>query len=118
MLFANEIDPDRRFRAGAIDQIHYALGRAPTGTSYVTGAGERSPDDIHCRLTNSTGVNIPGHVVGGPNANAADPALSEYVDSREPAPAKCYLDASGSYASNEPAIDYAAPLVFAIAAVS
>jgi len=115
LLLANEVDPTEAYVEGALDQVHYVLGRTPTAYSYVTGSGEQSPQNPHSRTVESTGVNVPGNVVGGPNASGDDPVLSEYIASEDPAPAKAYVDRTGSYASNEPAIDYAAPLVFALA---
>ena len=95
----------------ARDQLHYVLGRSPTNRSYVTGAGERAPQNPHSRVAASTGINVAGNVVGGPNHNGGDPELDAYLSNRDPAPAKAYLDVQGSWASNEPALDYAAPLV-------
>lgn len=111
---AYELDAKKRYKTTAQDQIHYALGRSPTGYSYVTGTGSYAPENPHCRLTRSTDVDIPGLVVGGPNANGEDPVLTERRQSTEVAPAKCYVDSYESYGSNEPAIDYVAPLILAI----
>lgn len=115
LLLANEIESRQRYTDGALAQIHYALGRTPTGRSYVTGAGEYDPEHPHCRLTNSLDVTIPGHVVAGPNRHGDDPVLAQYLNDANPPPGKCYVDDSESYASNEPAIDYIAPLILAIA---
>jgi len=115
LLLANEVDPAEEYVTGALDQVHYVLGRTPTAYSYVTGSGEQAPQNPHSRTVESTGINVPGNVVGGPNASGDDPTLSEYIASESPAPAKAYVDRTGSYASNEPAIDYAAPVVFALA---
>ena len=115
LLLANELEANEAYVAAAKDQIHYVLGRTPTTYSYVTGSGETAPQNPHSRTVESTGVNVPGNVVGGPNANGDDPTLSEYIETEDPPPAKAYVDETGSYASNEPAIDYAAPLVFALA---
>ncbi|WP_123536789.1 glycoside hydrolase family 9 protein [Halosimplex salinum] len=116
LLLANEIEPNEAYVEAALDQIHYVLGRTPTTYSYVTGSGETAPQNPHSRTVESTGINVPGNLVGGPNASADDPELAELIEDESPPPAKCYLDVTGSYASNEPAIDYAAPLVFALAA--
>lgn len=117
LCFAYEIEPREGYKTTALDQIHYVLGRTPTGFSYVTAAGNRTPENPHCRLTDRKDIDIPGQVVGGPNQNADDPVLAELHQSGETAPAKCYVDSNESYGSNEPAIDYAAPLVLAIASI-
>lgn len=117
LLLANKIDANQSYTEGALAQIHYALGRTPTGQSYVTGAGKHAPENPHCRQSASLDMTIPGQVVGGPNREGNDPVLSEHIAAVDPPPAKCYVDMRKSYASNEPAIDNAAPLIFAIAAV-
>ena len=114
-LLADAVEPDERYRAAALDQVHYVLGRTPTGYSYVTGAGENPPRDTHDRVRASTGTYVPGYLVGGPNADGGDPALDDLIETENPPPAKCYVDERPSFASNEWAIDYSAPLVFALA---
>ncbi|MFB6152578.1 MAG: glycoside hydrolase family 9 protein [Haloarculaceae archaeon] len=116
LLLADGVESNATYRARARDQVHYVLGRTPTTRSYVTGSGEKAPQNPHSRLVESTGINVPGNVVGGANAEGGDPELDELVRTENPPPAKCYLDVTGSYASNEPALDYAAPLVPLLAA--
>jgi endoglucanase len=116
LLLADAVESNADYRAAARDQIHYVLGRAPTDHSYVTGSGERAAQNPHSRLVASTGINVPGNVVGGANHDGGDPELDAYLASQDPAPAKSYLDVQPSYASNEPALDYAAPLVPLLAA--
>jgi endoglucanase len=43
--------------------------------------------------------------------------MEAYIEAEKPPPAKAYLDDEAAYSVNEPAIDYAAPLVFALANV-
>jgi endoglucanase len=72
----------------------------------------------HHRPSASDGIAepIPGLMAGGPNnslTNGAfqDPALVAKIPLSTP-PARCYLDDVNSYASNEIAINWNAPLVF------
>ena len=51
-------------------------------------------------------VMVPGLMVGGPNTNAEDGVYEKGLGARG------YVDDSKSYASNEYAIDYNAPVVF------
>jgi len=111
LVLADEVAGNGDYRRAARDQLHYVLGRSPTNRGYVTGAGERAPQNPHSRVAASTGINVPGNVVGGPNHNGGDPELEAYLSNQNPAPAKAYLDVQGSWASNEPALDYAAPFV-------
>jgi len=110
LLLANAIDPDDRYVTGALDQLHYALGRTPTGYSYVTGQGTHPPRNPHDRLVEGTGTEIPGMVVSGANRNGDDEALAAFISETDAPPAKCYVDATESYSANEWAIDYTAPI--------
>lgn len=109
LLMANEMSPNKEYVNGALDQLHNVLGRSATGYSYVTGIGSKSPQNPHHRIHASTGVLIPGLLVGGPNSSGGDPEIDK-IKSQVP-PAKSYLDVQESYSSNEYAIDYNAPLV-------
>ncbi len=104
-----------RYREAARDQLHYALGRTPTGYSYVTGVGTEFPERPHDRLSEGAGTLVPGLLVGGPNRYGQDEVMEAYIDRESPPPAKCYLDELEAYSANEYAIDYTAPLVYALA---
>ena len=100
--------------------LDYTLGRNPLGLSYVTGFGARSPMHPHHRPSEADGIAapLPGWLVGGPNPGQQDindcPAGARYA-SRQPA--LSYLDHGCSYASNEVAINWNAPLVYVAAAL-
>jgi endoglucanase len=59
---------------------------------------------------------VPGFIVGGPNPGRQDQAHcpARYASSQ---PALSYLDHGCSYASNEVAINWNAPLVYVSAAI-
>lgn len=113
LLLANEMKPNTDYVNGALDQLHNVLGRSATGYSYVTGIGTQYPKNPHHRISVSTGVLVPGLLVGGPNKQGGDPEIDS-IKAKTP-PAKSYLDVQPSYSSNEYAIDYNAPLVFMLA---
>ena len=56
----------------------------------------------------------PGLLSGGPNAGRQDPEMQKLIPADTP-PARAFLDLRGSYASNEIAINWNAPLVFVLA---
>ncbi len=114
LLLANSLVPNENYVNGALAQVHYILGRNATGYSYLTGSGTKAVSNPHNRMMNSTGTYIPGLLVGGPNIYGGDPALDQLLAEANPAPAKAYLDVIDSYASNEYAIDYTAPVFFAL----
>ncbi|HBK47164.1 MAG TPA: cellulase [Xanthomonadaceae bacterium] len=102
----------------AQSQLDYVLGRNPLGMSYVTGIGARSPLHIHHRISEADGIvaPVPGLLAGGPNPGQQDAAdcKAAYPSAL---PALSYLDDACSYASNEVAINWNAPLVYVGAAI-
>ncbi|MFW5802123.1 MAG: glycoside hydrolase family 9 protein, partial [Spirochaeta sp.] len=114
LIQAYSIDPNPEYLHGALDQLHYVLGRSPTGYSYVTGTGVISPQHPHHRTSEATGIVVPGLLVGGPNIFGGDPLLEAFIENEDPAPAQAYLDTLQSWATNEYAIDYTAPAVYAL----
>ncbi len=97
----------------AADQLHYVLGANALNFSFVTGVGSRSPRQPHHRPSASDGIPdpVPGLLVGGPDQYRDDPLLRALFTASTP-PALCYVDSLPSYASNEVAINWNAPLVF------
>ena len=117
LLVADRLRPDPRHREAALDVLHYLLGRNPFGLSWVTGVGERPARHPHHRPSGSDDhpEPWPGLLVGGPDAHRSDRLLRGLP--AELPPARAYLDRQGSYASNEVAINWNAPLVLLLAAV-
>lgn len=101
------------YRDGAEDQLHYVLGVNPHAMSFVTGIGSKRPMAPHHRPSGADGVAepVPGLIVGGPNQFGGDPELTARFTTAD-APAIWYVDDQDSYASNEIAINWNAPLVF------
>lgn len=98
------------------DDLHYIFGRNATGYSFVTGVGSRPPMNIHHRPSAADGIAepVPGFLAGGPNTVV--PADCGGVETRSSYPAKAYADQECSYSTNEVAINWNAPLVFALLA--
>ncbi|MEX2460576.1 MAG: glycoside hydrolase family 9 protein [Paenibacillaceae bacterium] len=117
LLFANEMNPKPEYVNAALDQLHYLFGRNATGYSYMTGSGTKMPLMPHHRIAASTETYLPGLVVGGPNKNGGDPTIDSILkEAKRPIPpAKAYVDITDSYATNEYAIDYTAPVLFVLA---
>ena len=97
----------------ALSQFDYILGKNAHNLSFVTGIGARRMMNPHHRPSASDGVTepVPGLMAGGPNQNRDDDALKAKFTTSSP-PALVYLDDVNSYASNEIAINWNAPLVF------
>jgi endoglucanase len=101
----------------AQSMLEYVLGRNATGYSFVTGFGHKPPMYPHHRPSYADGIAdpVPGFVVGGPhNRVQTDCGASYYPSSL---PAKSYVDDWCSYATNEVAINWNAPLVYVTGAL-
>jgi endoglucanase len=109
LIWAYEITRSTKYLEGALDQLHYILGRNPFDKSFVTGVGDNPvhhPYHQFSMLLNS-GAPVPGMVVGGPNNSSRlkGKIISDY-------PGKCYEDNEKNFFVNEVAINYTAPFVF------
>ncbi len=114
LLVANTLHPDAGYINAANENLHYLLGRNTFSLSFVTQVGEHPFQHPHHRPSASGGLSEPwpGLLSGGPNHAKQDSEMRTKPDL--PA-AKMYLDRTGSYASNEIAINWNAPLVFLLA---
>jgi endoglucanase len=99
--------------------LDYTLGRNPLGISYVTGFGTRSTMHPHHRPSEADGIAapVPGWLAGGPNPGQQDARDCKGASYASKLPALSYLDHGCSYASNEIAINWNAPLVYVAAAL-
>lgn len=116
LLIANSIQPEARYVDAALDDLHYLLGRNTFSLSWVTRVGENAFRHPHHRPSGADNNEEPwpGLLAGGPNRTRQDPAMKPLPDLP---PAKMYLDDQQSYATNEVAINWNAPLVFLLAGV-
>jgi len=116
LLVAHAIQPDPGYVHAALDNLYYLLGRNTFSLSFVTQVGANPFRHPHHRPSGAdqNGEPWPGLLSGGPNAHRQDPAMKKLP---ELPPAKMYLDDQESYATNEIAINWNAPLVFLIAGV-
>ncbi len=113
LLVASVLKPNPRFVEAALDNLHYLLGRNTFSLSWVTHLGENPFSHPHHRPSAGLPEPWPGLLSGGPNRGRQDAAMRKLPDGP---PAKMYLDEQASYASNEVAINWNAPLVFVLAA--
>lgn len=104
------------YRDGVVQSLDYLLGHNALGKSFVSGYGADSLAHPHHRVWgNDPGAGYPppppGAIAGGPNASIQDPDMTAANLAALPI-AKRYLDQIGSYATNEVAINWNAPLVW------
>jgi endoglucanase len=114
LLVTNVISPNTRYVETALDNLHYLLGRNTHSLSFVTQVGDHPFRHPHHRPSGADNMEDPwpGLLSGGPNHARQDPAMQKLALLP---PAKMYLDEEASYASNEIAINWNAPLVFLLA---
>lgn len=114
LINAYLITKDKKYIHAALSNVDYILGRNATGYSFVTGVGSKSPMHPHHRPSSADGITepIPGLLVGGPNPGRQDGCVYEFT-----ATETAYVDTECSYASNEIAINWNAPLVYLLQAV-
>lgn len=100
---------DKKYLDYGLTNLDYILGRNATGYSYVTGHGDKTPMYIHHRTSEADGVTepVPGLLAGGPN-----PGMEDKCTYPSAIPDEAYIDDVCSYASNEVAINWNAPLVY------
>lgn len=120
LLHAYYLTGDKSYVDGAQQVLDYLLGKNPMEISYVTGFGYRSARNPHHRPSEGDFVDdpVPGMLVGGPHLGKDDINLDgkeswkcpNYAAANKPALA--YIDDRCSYATNEVAINWNAPLAY------
>ena len=98
------------YRDAANRVLDYLLGENPLGTCFVTGYGTVSPQSPHHRPSMKVGEAMKGMLVGGVNSALEDSAAEAYCANNPPA--KCYIDNSESYSTNEITIYWNSPLTY------
>ncbi|QKZ11129.1 glycoside hydrolase family 9 protein [Spirosoma sp. KUDC1026] len=118
MAYRHTNSPNRkRYLHHALGNLDYLLGRNAVGYSFVTGFGAKTPMHPHHRPSVADGIvpPVPGLLSGGTNARAASQdKCAGYTTTLAD---EVFLDADCSYASNEIAINWNAPLVYLVAAI-
>lgn len=100
---------DMAYLQAAYEQVSYLLGRNSLHTSFVSGYGTYSPQNVHSRIAKAKNTILPGALAGGPNASKEDPVTIAMADT-VPA-AKAYADSFDSYSTNEIAIYWNSSLI-------
>lgn len=120
LLYAYYMTGDKSYVDGAQQALDYLLGKNPMEISYVTGFGYRSVRNPHHRPSESDMVDdpVPGMLVGGPHLGKQDINLDGKEHWKCPnyaaadKEALAYIDDRCSYATNEVAINWNAPLAY------
>ncbi|WP_069658805.1 glycoside hydrolase family 9 protein [Arcticibacter eurypsychrophilus] len=103
---------NKKYVDHALTNLDYILGRNATGYCFVTGIGSKSVKHPHHRqsVADKIADPVPGLMSGGPNPGMQD--VKTVCTYPEKAPELAYIDRDCSYASNEIAINWNAPIVY------
>ena len=115
LLLGYEKSNNKDYYNLALKQMDYILGINANNKCFITGVGSNPVMHPHHRPSGADGIAdpIPGLLAGGPDRYLDDAVLRTHYNDTTP-PALCYIDDQGSYASNENAINWNAPLVFVL----
>ena len=105
---------NKKYFTPAVSNMDYVLGRNATGYCFVTGFGSKPTMHPHHRPSIADNIvdPIPGLLAGGPNPGMQDKCFYANKEIET-----AYTDDSCSYASNEIAINWNAPLVYVTNAI-
>ena len=117
LLHAYYLTGEQKYYKAAVKVLDYLLGKNPLDMSFVTGFGTKSPKMPHHRPSTSDNIEdpIPGMLVGGPQPGGEDVGSAaewKCADYRTGHAATAYTDQRCSYATNEVAINWNAPLAY------
>jgi endoglucanase len=109
LIKAYQLSHNKKYLNYALSNLDYILGRNAAGYSYVTGYGGKTPLHPHHRPSIADGVTepVPGLLSGGPN-----PGMQDGVKLASTVPDEAFIDDDRSYATNEIAINWNAPLAY------
>ncbi|TDE14561.1 glycoside hydrolase family 9 protein [Dyadobacter psychrotolerans] len=115
LIYAYKLTRQPKYLNAAIGNLDYLLGRNATGYSFLTGFGTKRIMHPHHRLSIADRISdpVPGLLSGGPNPGQQDKCTtytSKFAD-------ESFTDNDCSYASNEMAINWNAPMVYLAAAL-
>ncbi|GAA4400354.1 glycoside hydrolase family 9 protein [Nibrella viscosa] len=117
LIQAYRLTKDKTYLNYALANLDYLLGRNATGYSFLTGFGDKPVMNPHHRPSVADGITspVPGLLSGGPNGNA--PRQDKCPGYTATSADEMFIDDSCSYASNEIAINWNAPMVYLAAAL-
>ncbi len=112
LIIANKLTKKKEYQDSALAHLHYLLGCNALNKCYVTGYGSVPVMHPHHRPSgaNPAANPVPGLLSGGPNGGLNDGIARSKLEGQPPA--KCYIDETGSFSTNEIAIYWNTPAVF------
>lgn len=111
---AFRLDPKPLYLETVQEITDYIFGKNALGYSFLTGYGDKTPQNIHQRQSAADGIAepLPGFLSGGPNAKKQDAHEVQYPDITYPM--TTWVDQVPSFASNEICLNWNAPLTYVL----
>ena len=111
LAYAYKFTNNLKYLDALVQSADYIFGKNAVDYCFMTGQGTNSVKHPHHRPSGADGIDapVPGFLSGGPNKGKDDKLTYPYSE-----PARCFLDDQSSFASNEIAINWNAPLVFVL----
>ncbi|NLD98641.1 MAG: endoglucanase, partial [Fibrobacter sp.] len=107
---------NQEYKDAALGALDYLLGKNPTNYCYITNMGDKPVMFPHHRPSGADGIKepVPGFLSGGPNPGQEElnDCTKDCIQYPSKLAALSFVDLEESYASNEIAINWNAPLVF------
>ena len=116
MGMAYKLTGDEDYYLAAEKNVDYLFGRNANNVCFVTGYGSASPQHPHHRPSMCQKQAMKGMLVGGPDFRLEDGTAKTNLVG-EPA-AKCWIDNSESYSTNEVTTYWNSPMVFLLSTLS
>lgn len=115
LIQAYQLTKNKTYLDHALYNLDYLMGRNGTGYNFLTGFGSKRVMNPHHRPSVADGIvdPVPGLLSGGPNPGKQDKCATYRSD----VPDECFTDDACSYASNEVAINWNAPMAYLAVAI-
>ncbi|WP_374948159.1 glycoside hydrolase family 9 protein, partial [Mucilaginibacter sp.] len=109
LIKAYQLSHNKKYLNAALGNLDYLLGRNGTGYCYLSGFGSQPIMHPHHRPSVADGIAepVPGLLSGGPN-----PGMQDGVPTPSKSPDEAFIDDDRSYATNEIAINWNAPMAY------
>ncbi|MBD1395361.1 glycoside hydrolase family 9 protein [Mucilaginibacter glaciei] len=109
LIKAYRLSHDAKYLNSALGNLDYLLGRNGTGYAYISGYGSKPIMHPHHRPSVADGIAdpVPGLLSGGPN-----PGMQDGIPTPSKSPDEAFIDDARSYATNEIAINWNAPVAY------
>lgn len=116
LVMADRIEQNQYLKQSAHSHLDYLFGKNCLNISFISGFGDKSPQDVHHRIAVSRNMPIYGALVGGPDGIRED-AITQSKFSESTPGAWVYVDNHDSFSTNEVTVYWNSSLIFVLSAL-